>query len=215
MLAMRAWRRCPFRSGEASGEGRCSYDPLSGRGIGGPCRGDGLTDEKQKPDPNADRKAAFLKAFEDTGSVVDSAKRIGANRASTWKWRQKDPEFQRKFDEIKERKVDTLEASAFDRACHGWLEPVFFQGAQCGNIRRYSTGLTIFMLKNLRPSIYLRELDVHDLAEAVSAINRAHKEMQDSVPRFGVDLDPATPQIEEDTSGNGSANGDGTGGGDA
>jgi hypothetical protein len=161
-----------------------------------------LTSEKE-PDPNADLKQQFLEAYKETGSVGDSSTRIGRSRQTTWDWRTKDADFARKFEELREHKIDDLEKAAYDRAVNGWMEPVYFQGKRVGEVRRFSTGLTIFMLKNLRPGTYLRELDPRDVGMLVQEINRAHEDIRGSVPRFGVEVKEIEDKGNGDPSGNG------------
>jgi hypothetical protein len=50
--------------------------------------------------------------------------------------------------------ADYLESQAVERATVGWLEPVFFQGKQCGTVRRYDGGLLMFLLRGMMPEKY-------------------------------------------------------------
>ena len=111
-------------------------------------------------DPNDDLKCRFLQALDETGCYTDASKRIKRNRQTVLRWRKADPAFAECCEDIKESKVDRLEMSAYERAVHGTVEPVLYKGRPVqyqGEVlmkRTYETALTIFMLKNLRPSVF-------------------------------------------------------------
>jgi len=49
---------------------------------------------RRLPDPNlAEKKAALLQAFHETGNMRKAAERIGVSSATPWDWRDSDPEF--------------------------------------------------------------------------------------------------------------------------
>ena len=50
--------------------------------------------------------------------------------------------------------LDALEDEAIRRAREGVVEPVFQAGLHCGNVRKYSDLLLIFLLKSRRPHRY-------------------------------------------------------------
>jgi len=50
--------------------------------------------------------------------------------------------------------IERIEEEADRRAVEGTLEPVFYQGFECGQVRRYSDTLLIFRLKALNPQKY-------------------------------------------------------------
>ena len=50
--------------------------------------------------------------------------------------------------------IGALEDEATRRAVEGVEGPVFFQGRQCGVVRKYSDTLLIFRLKAMRPEKY-------------------------------------------------------------
>ncbi len=49
---------------------------------------------------------------------------------------------------------DVLKDEAIRRGYEGWREPVFYQGHQCGTIRRYSDRLLMALLKLGKPEKY-------------------------------------------------------------
>ena len=52
--------------------------------------------------------------------------------------------------------VDGVEDSTLHRARYGWLEPVWHKGEQCGEVRKYSDTLQIFVMRQARPDKWAR-----------------------------------------------------------
>ncbi len=98
----------------------------------------------------------FLAALEQCGCVTTACKVVNKGRRTAYDLRDKDPEFAAAWDEIVDRELDQLEASAMKRAQRGWLEPVFHEGKVAGLKRRFSDTLTIFMLRQRRPDRWAR-----------------------------------------------------------
>jgi hypothetical protein len=99
--------------------------------------------------------AEFLQVLRDTGGNVSRAcMAIGQNRRRVYEWREKDPVFAQAWDEAVDSGTDELEEEARRRAFSGVDEPVFYQGEQCGEVRKYSDTLLIFLLKGRRPDKY-------------------------------------------------------------
>jgi hypothetical protein len=69
-------------------------------------------------------------------------------------WRHADGAFRERWDEAVAIAIERMEAEADRRAIEGTLEPVFYQGSECGHVRRYSDTLLIFRLKALDPAKY-------------------------------------------------------------
>lgn len=100
------------------------------------------------------KKDQFLDILEQTANVTRAAEAIGMARRYMYEIREKDPEFKAKWDKAVELGTDALEDEAIRRASEGWDEPVFYQGVQCGYVRRFSDTLLIFQLKARRPEKY-------------------------------------------------------------
>jgi hypothetical protein len=98
--------------------------------------------------------AAFLTALESSGNVTISARLAGVSRTAAYKARRGEPEFTAAWDVAMEIATDALEAEARRRALEGWEEPVYFNGSECGRIRKYDSTLLIFLLKANRPEKY-------------------------------------------------------------
>jgi len=97
------------------------------------------------------KQAAFLAAYSKMANISYAAKAANIERTTHYLWMRQDKDYVKKFERAFEDACDLLEAEATRRATEGVEEPVFYQGVQCGTIRRYSDTLLIFMLKAARP----------------------------------------------------------------
>lgn len=103
---------------------------------------------------SANAKArAFLAAYKITGSVVLSASAAGVEKTIHYRW-LKNKCYACDFAEAEAEFGDMLEACAIGRARDGVLEAVFYQGAPCGAIRKYSDGLMVHLLKRFKAEKY-------------------------------------------------------------
>mgnify|MGYP003653823281 CR=1 FL=1 len=138
--------------------------------------------QARKPDTTWHDK--FLKSFRRTRSVTNACKAAGVSRRCAYKHRKEYPELADAWQEAKETNVDDLIASALERAIEGHLEPVFYKGMEIGNVRKYETVLTIFMLKALRPERFNLERDANTLTvdAAAAAVRGAVLAMEQTVP---------------------------------
>ena len=100
------------------------------------------------------RQIAFLAAFRITACLSKAAQAARIGRRRHYHWLEQDPDYRLAFEQAKLEVVGELEDEAVRRACGGWLEPVFYQGRQCGTMRRYSDRLLMFLLKGWRPERY-------------------------------------------------------------
>lgn len=100
------------------------------------------------------RKAIFLEMLGTTANVHRACVRSGLPHRTVYFWRAKDGSFAEAWVQALERGVDALEDEAVRRAAEGRLEPVFYQGKECGAVRKYSDTLLMFLLKAHRPEKY-------------------------------------------------------------
>lgn len=101
------------------------------------------------------KRSGFLALLRDTGgNVTKACESAGIGRRSAYEWREADPEFAAEWDEAVEAGTEELEEEARRRAFSGVDEPVFYQGEVCGEVRKYSDTLLIFLLKGRRPEKY-------------------------------------------------------------
>lgn len=100
--------------------------------------------------PAAAKAKAFLAAFAMCGSVVKSAEAAGVNRTMHRRWMRL-PKYAAAFARAQQDFGDVLIAEAIRRANEGVLEPVFYQGAPCGAVRKFSDGLMWRLIDRLAP----------------------------------------------------------------
>ncbi|HEY1896732.1 MAG TPA: hypothetical protein VGG62_10690 [Terracidiphilus sp.] len=112
--------------------------------------------KKKAEDPRSvhEKQKEFLAAFGDTLSVARAADLANVDRHDHYNWLRRHKSYSRAFEQAREIAGQCLEAEAVDRALSGWLEPVYYQGAVCGDVRRYDSGLTQFLLRGLLPERY-------------------------------------------------------------
>jgi len=100
------------------------------------------------------KRDAFLAAYAEVGTVTHAAELAGVSRNSHYMWMQDDPEYPEKFREAEKQACDRLEQEVRRRAVSGVDEPVFYQGKECGTVRKYSDTLLIFATKGAMPQKY-------------------------------------------------------------
>lgn len=103
---------------------------------------------------NPAKRAAFLVALAEQGFASRAAQAVGISRSWAFELKKNDPEFAAAWRAAQDEYAELLEAEADRRAYVGVDEPVFYQGEECGKIRKYSDVLLIFRLKALRPDVY-------------------------------------------------------------
>jgi len=101
-----------------------------------------------------EKEAKFLEALSDTCNVSDACRIASVARSTAYERRDEDTEFAKGWDRSVRIGAETLEDEAFRRARDGVDEPVFYQGAVCGTVKKYSDTLLIFLLKGAKPVKY-------------------------------------------------------------
>jgi len=76
------------------------------------------------------------------------------SRTYMYEYKEKDEGFKKAWNEAVDISVEAMEHEARRRAVEGVEEPVFYQGDECGAIRKYSDTLLIFLLKAHKPEKY-------------------------------------------------------------
>jgi hypothetical protein len=100
------------------------------------------------------RQRAFLIGFQITVSLTRSAQAAGIGRRRHYHWMKQDPQYRAAFTEVKEDLFEQLHEEARRRAMEGDLVPIFYNGVQCGTVRRYSARLLMFLLQLEMPEKY-------------------------------------------------------------
>ena len=103
-------------------------------------------------------KPIFLNLLSKNGNVSLSAQEAGIVRQAAYDARDRDKAFSQAWEDAMEQATDVLEREAWRRASEGVRQPVFYQGAVCGHVQKYSDVLLIFLLKGARPDKYREQL---------------------------------------------------------
>jgi hypothetical protein len=96
----------------------------------------------------------FLEAYADTFCISRAADIAKVSRNSHHRWFRESPNYAAAFEKRKKAAASYLEAECITRAGDGYLDPVFYQGAPCGEVRRYDSGLAQFLLRGMMPEKY-------------------------------------------------------------
>lgn len=95
----------------------------------------------------------FLKELRENGGFVTKAcEAAGISKPAVYNWKKTDEDFAEEWDRVIEVATEELEKECRRRAYEGVEEPVFYQGAVCGHIRKYSDTLLMFTIKERKPS---------------------------------------------------------------
>lgn len=113
--------------------------------------------------PRRDKR--FFEALTNGFGVTESAKRAGYSRRSAYDYREKYPDFAEQWGEAVQTHIESMELEADRRALEGVEEPVFYKGAECGRVRKFSDNLLMFRLKALAPDKYRERQEVKHAGE--------------------------------------------------
>ena len=107
------------------------------------------------------RQVAFVQALADSGCVEEAARRVGLSASSAYALRRRPDaaSFREAWDVALDYAISRLGDAAFSRALNGVATPVFYQGEQIGERRRYDERLTMFLLRYRDPARYGAWLD--------------------------------------------------------
>jgi hypothetical protein len=107
-----------------------------------------------------ERMMSFLEAYAQTFSVVRAAEAAEVAPSSHYRWYHKLPNYRAAFEKRKLLGGQWLETECLTRAGEGWLEPIYYQGAECGQVRRFDSGLAQFLLRGMLPQKYAARTEV-------------------------------------------------------
>lgn len=99
-----------------------------------------------------EKKTAFLTILSQTANVTAAAEAIGVFRSTVYTWRENDAEFAAAWAYAEKLGVEGMKDEVNRRAFNGVNEPVFYQGMECGVIRKYSDTLAMFLIKARDPA---------------------------------------------------------------
>lgn len=126
------------------------------------------------------KRSLFFDELRVDANVTRCAALCGISRRHLYDLRRDDPKFRAAWDEAVEVGLAAWEDELTRRAIDGVDEPVFYQGAKCGTVKRYSDTLLIFGLKSRLPDKYGDRIKVEDLtgiAEEAKAARERSKEL--------------------------------------
>jgi len=117
---------------------------------------------------------AYLAVLAKTGSPGKAAELAHIDSSLARHFKRECPEFAELFRKAKLEFADSLRAEAYARAVEGWLEPVFQQGREVGQVRRKSEQIMLAMLRaNCRE--YRDRVDMRlSIRERAKQIAKAH-----------------------------------------
>lgn len=118
-----------------------------------------------------------------SGNVTQACEKAQIARLTIYNKYRRDPEFAKAFDEAKATGYESLEDEAVRRGRDGVDEPVFYQGEECGSVRKYSDALLMFLLKGSKPKVYRDRMDANitgDPAALAAAMFQAAQAMEAS-----------------------------------
>lgn len=101
-----------------------------------------------------EKKEAFLEFLSSTGNITQAAQHAGVSRRTVYDHKAADPDFEKAWDAAEQLGLDAMEDEVTRRGVEGWDEPVWYQGEQCGVVRKFSDTLLMYRLNGGRPEKY-------------------------------------------------------------
>jgi hypothetical protein len=143
-VAYRRRRRCPdfaARWAAVLAEQQAAWIAEQGKAARAPAE-EPLGDLRQRRDGWGEaRRKLFLRALSETGSVRDACARARISSTSAYRLREQCARFAKDWDIALETQAVTVEQVAFERAVHGWEEPIVHGGQIVGHRWRFSESL--------------------------------------------------------------------------
>lgn len=100
------------------------------------------------------KQSAFLAHYMKTCHIKESADAAEISRETHYEWLRVDPAYKQAFEDAKPIAADFLHDIAVERASKGWLEPVYQNGAEIGQIRKFDNRLLEFLLKGHKREMF-------------------------------------------------------------
>lgn len=119
---------------------------------------------------------AFLSVLAGTANVTAAAAAIGVSRQALYNRREVDSEFAAAWSTAEKLGVEGMKDEVNRRAFIGVDEPVFYQGGECGAIRKYSDTLAMFLIKARDPAY--RDSSKVELSGQLSVANMTEDEIR-------------------------------------
>lgn len=128
----------------------------------------------------AERQRGFVEALADLGSVRAAAHAVNMTPESAYQLRRHPEahEFRKAWEAALRCGIQRLEDIAMDRALHGVAVPIFHNGEQVGEHRRYNDRLLMFLLRNRAPKRFAADSWHKGDAATQSKVKRLRAEWQ-------------------------------------
>lgn len=97
-------------------------------------------------------KAKVVEQLAECFAPVLAARGVGVSFETYRRHYHADPEFKKAVDEARLAYANKLRTEVHRRAVVGYEEPVFYQGVQCGKVRRFSDSLMLRHIARFDPS---------------------------------------------------------------
>lgn len=107
-----------------------------------------------------ERQEVFLAAYRQLGNVTATADKTGISRLTHYGW-MREPEYAAAFEDADLEARDRILTEMRRRAMDGWEEPVFYQGVECGGVRKYSDTLLLALGKAKWPELFRERVDLN------------------------------------------------------
>ena len=131
----------------------------------------------------SESKDLFIKHLKQTCNVTASVRVAGGSRKAIYNTRDRDKEFAEEWDSTVAEATDMLEAEARRRAVDGFEEPVYYQGAVVGAVRKYRDRMLELLLKGHAPEKYKDRVQ-HSSDVKVNVTEQALLEARQRVAKY-------------------------------
>lgn len=160
------------------------------------------------PSFTLEQRKTFLQKLAETGLQVRACEEAGVNRRVVYSLRKEDKEFEHSYETAMQVYREILEAEIHRRAVEGWLEPVFYQGAAVGAVRKWDSNLLQFHAKRHIPEYREKQQVELSLSGGVLLVHAQHTSAADweqQARKVEADM----PKLPGPQNGNGNGNGNG------
>ncbi len=99
---------------------------------------------------NLKRREIYIDVLKATGNPAEAARKCNICWQTAYNYKNKHPDFAVLYENSIEEGIDDLLGELRRRAKDGVDEPVFYQGVECGIIKKYSDSLGMFLVKGRR-----------------------------------------------------------------
>ncbi len=101
------------------------------------------------------RSEELFKKFVETlekqdGNVSLTCKILDISKTAAYEWKSNDADFSTAWNDAVERTLELMEQEAYRRAVRGYMKPVYYQGAEVGQVMEYSDRLLELLLTHKR-----------------------------------------------------------------